>query len=55
MMAPWCGGPGEGAVETGHGGRRGLRGAAMKGPGGPPSGGGGTKGIVLTSGAEGTA
>lgn len=44
-------------METGHGARRGLRGAAMKGPGpgGPPGGGGGTKGTVLTSGAEGTA
>lgn len=51
--AVWCG-PGDGAVETGTGARRGLRGAVMNGPGGPPGAGGQNCG-VLTSGTEGTA
>lgn len=49
-----CGGPGDGAEDTGTGASRGLMGAVMKEPGGAP-GGGAQKGGVLTSGAEGTA
>ena len=53
-MPGW--GPGDGAVDTGTGARSGLKGPAIKWPGGPPGGGGGgQKGTVLTSGADGTA